>query len=138
MLLSPVRAALATALKTVTSDPKLVVTAYVPPSVSALPAVWVQPTDGDFGQTYGGPDNDGAAEARLAVVLLVSRTDDTTSQERLDALMAACREALEDAAVPDCDVTVPGWTDYGWHTLADGTTALGVRLNVVVTGPGDW
>lgn len=141
MQISLARKQIADALKMVTVEgvPRLNAMPYVPDKTPTLPAAYVQPTDGDFGTTYAGPDNDGAAEARFVVVLLVSRTDDVTSQQRLDALMPACREALEDDDVVDgADVLVPSWSDYGWHTAADGTTALGVRLNVVVTGPGDW
>lgn len=140
MEISTVRVQLAEALKAgVQTTPTLTALAHVPDGTPPLPAVYVQPTDGDFGQTYGGPVNDGATQARFVVVLLVSRTDDVTSQRKLDALIPLCRRAMQAAdAVEGCEVLVPSWSEYGWHKAADGTTALGVRLAVVVDGPGDW
>jgi hypothetical protein len=140
MEISTVREQLAAALRAgVASDPPLIALAHVPDSVNAFPTAYLQPTDGDFGRTYASAVSDGAAEARFTLVLLVSRTDDVASQKRLDGLIPLCRAAMQDdGAVAGCEVLVPSWSDYGWHKSADGNTALGVRLAVVVNGPGDW
>lgn len=136
--IAAVRAALATALSGVASDPPLVATAKVPDAVNTLPAAYVQPVDGDRGVTFDGPVSPGLAENRFIVVLLVSRTDDQASQDRLDDLMSECWDALEAPGVLDeHDVMVPGWQNYGWRTAGDNTTYLGVELRVVVSGPGD-
>lgn len=125
-----VRVALAAALRTVTSDPALVALEYVPDSNPPLPCAYVQPQDGAYLQTYGD-----AHEVNFSVVVLVSRTDDKTSQQRLDALLPACRAALEAVELDSGDVSAPRWQGYGWRGQgAEQTPHLGAELVVTVLG----
>lgn len=125
-----VREQLAAALRTVAHDPKLTALEYVPDSNPPLPCVYVQPQQLEYQQTYGD-----AHEVTFSVVVLVSRTDDKTSQQILDGLLPACRDALESVNVGGSEVSVPRWQGYGWRGQGvEQTPHLGAELVVTVLG----
>lgn len=123
-----VRGQLAAALAAVVSDPKLTVLSWVPDSNPPLPCAYVQPQSCDPVPTY----DDGVDDVLFSVIVLVSRTDDKSSQQRLDALLPLCRAALEGA---DLDLGPVRWQGYGWRGQGlEQQPHLGAELSFTVTG----
>lgn len=146
MQVSAVRSALAAAMRTnVVSTPTLTCYAYHPDSVT-VPCAYVQPGDITFDKTMGR----GTDELALTVTVLVSKTDDRSSQDLLDGYVsgsgpASVKAALESArgapgvAALDgaCDdFHVVKVTAYQYY-IHNETRYLGAQFTLRVLGPGE-
>lgn len=127
-------AAVRTALAELVDDTGLRCDAYVPDKVNP-PCAFVAGPSGDFDQTF-----DGGVNLTFDVVVLVSRGDTRTGQERLDAYLADSGAASIKARVEAdseldgevSSVRVSGWRDYGGRFTVGDTEYIGARVLVEV------
>jgi hypothetical protein len=145
MRVSLVRQGLADAASAVVSDPPLKCLPYVPAGF-VVPCMYVQVEPFKFDLAF----HRGADELNLSLMLLVSRTDDRSAQELLDAYISGSGPASVKAAVEaereitgrvtfggSChDAQVTGVEAYQWYDVGDGTKFLGAKFAVRCIGSG--
>lgn len=140
MLISSIRTALADVIRTgtATTDPRLTVYAFKPDSV-VVPALFVVPDKISFDQTFGR----GEDELSFKLVLLVSRTDDVSSQALLDGYLDGSGgralkpivEAVSTLGGLCHDLQVVDVTAYRWFPFGE-YEYLGAEFSVSIIGRG--
>lgn len=138
MDVSTIRAALGDALRTIVSDPSLIVHDHVPDS-TVVPCAYVVPDRVTFDSTFVR----GMDEITFSLMLIVSRADDPSSQALMDGYLRGSGPASVKAAV-EADDTLAGTVHdvrvvevgaYRWVQVGE-TRYLGAEFSVAVIGPG--